>query len=442
MPAQPNIIVIYTDDQGTLDAGCYGSPDIETPYMDALAERGIQFTQAYAHTVCCPSRAGLLTGRYPQRCGINNWCSNHTSDENGINMNLDELTLASILKAQGYATAIFGKWHLGARLDNSPLAFGFEQFFGHRSGFIDNYRHMFLHSDRGRPPFHDLWQGDQEIFREGHYFPDMMTREALTFLETHKQSPFFLYLPFNLPHYPYQPDDDFSEKYKDLSHPRGSYAAMVSTLDRRIGQILQKVNALGLRDNTLIFYMSDNGHSTEDYGNWDFNYGAHGGGGNTGIWRGAKGSFFEGGIRVPAIISMPGRIPAGEKRDQVMTNMDLVPTVIELCGLPTPDSKLDGHSLWRIIADPSAESSYEQLYFQWQDQWMLREGNWKLIYKGTDTTGQFDSRPLRTAAMDEIFLANLADPDPEWTNHASMQPEIVKELMIRYEAWRTELTHI
>jgi arylsulfatase A-like enzyme len=267
----------------------------------------------------------------------------------------------------------------------------------------------------------------------------MVLREALLFLEEHKTGPFFLYLPFNLPHYPYQPDADLAEKYSGLPEPRGLYAAMVGTVDRRIGQVLQKVEELGIREDTLIFYMSDNGHSTEDYWNWDINYGAHGGGGNTGHWRGAKSSFLEGGIRVPAIISMPGRIPEGEVRDQVVSNMDLVPSVVEMCGLAEPKGQIDGHSLWPVIADAKAPSAYPSLFFQWQDRWMAREGDWKLLYRGIDTTGRFSSHPERERDLDEIFLANLTEDKPEWNNHAADQPEIVARLQALYQSWAEDV---
>ncbi|MDP6037206.1 MAG: sulfatase-like hydrolase/transferase, partial [Candidatus Latescibacteria bacterium] len=339
---RPNVVIFYTDDQGTMDAGCYGSVDLKTPHMDGLAGRGIRFTQAYAHTVCCPSRSALLTGRFPQRSGINDWASNHVSDEKGINMFLDEVTIAQILKAEGYRTALFGKWHVGAKLEHGPNAFGFDEFFGHRCGFIDNYKHMFLHSNRGQPPFHDLWRDLEEVFEDGVYFSDLVVREAHRFLDEAGDDPFFLYLPFNLPHYPYQPDGKFVDDYKDLPEPRSLYAPMVATVDDRIGQVIQKIDDLGMRDNTLIIYMSDNGHSVETFQSWGMEYGAHGGGGNTGRWRGHKGTFYEGGIRVPAIVSFPGHIPQGEVRDQAMTNMDFLTTILEMLGIEVPDCEIDG----------------------------------------------------------------------------------------------------
>jgi len=310
---KPNIIIIYTDDQGTLDAGCYGANDLHTPNIDQLSKTGIRFTQAYAHTVCCPSRAAMLTGRHPQRAKINNWTQNdaHAKDK-GINMPLSEVTIAEVLKGNGYNTGLFGKWHLGAALENGPLEQGFDEFYGFRGGFIDNYVHYFLHG----MGFHDLWDNKEEIFERNKYFPSLMTEKAIQFIENNSKQPFFLYAAFNLPHYPEQPDSMFLSYTKNLQEPRKSYAAVMATVDDKIGQILNKLDELEIRNNTLVIFMSDNGHSTEETKiRFDdhlsgipkgVNYCANGGGGFTGKWRGAKAGFFEGGIRVPAIISYPG----------------------------------------------------------------------------------------------------------------------------------------
>ena len=435
----PNVILIQADDQGTLDAGCYGSTDLRTPHLDALAARGTRFTQAYGHTVCCPSRAALLTGRYPQRSGINDWCSNHPSDEKRTGLAPDAITLASVLGSHGYRTALLGKWHLGAKLEQGPRAFGFDEFFGHRGGFIDNYSHHFLHAKPGQPPFHDLWRDDSEIQADGRYFPDMVTERAQLFLERHRSRPFYLHLAFNLPHYPYQPDADLGREYARLGDPRGLYAAAVATLDRRVGRVLETVDDLGLCESTLVCYSSDHGHSTEDFWNWDENYGARGGGGDTGPWRGAKGSLLEGGIRVPTILSLPGRLPAGEVRDQLVTNMDVMPTILDVCGLPAPDVTLDGRSLWPLLRDPSVRTAYETLCFQWQDRWMAREGDWKLFCNGVDTTGRHSRHPEGRRELDTWHLAYLGEDEPESRNHARDEPEVVAHLRDVYEQWATDV---
>jgi len=335
---RPNVLLIFTDDQGTLDVGCFGSTDLYTPHMDALARRGVRFTQAYAHTVCCPARAMLMTGRHPQRANVNSWQQGNAKGPKGLNMFLSEITLAEVLRAAGYRTALFGKWHLGAHFDHGQ---GFDEFFGIRDGFIDNYNHFFLHG-KG---YHDLYRGTDEVFRRGEYFPDLAVDETLRFLDANKGRPWFVYLAFNIPHYPEQADAKFDERYEGLPEPRRSYAKIVSTTDDRMGRVLAKLDDLGLRDDTLILFMSDNGYSAEDYriradGHASglpkgHRYGANGGGGNTGKWRGHKGTFFEGGIRVPAIISFPGRIPEGEVRGQAVTAMDVLPTV---CGARGPQS--------------------------------------------------------------------------------------------------------
>ncbi len=197
---RPNVVILLTDDQGTLDANCYGSTDLQTPNMDKLAASGIRFTQAYAHTVCCPARAALLTGRHPQRGGVTNWTQGdrHGTDSKNLNLAAGEVTLAEVLKSAGYRTALFGKWHLGAKPGHGPLDQGFETYFGHLGGFIDNYRHFFLHG-RG---YHDLYDGNEEVFHREEYYPDLLIERAVNFIEANKAAPFFMTVAFNLPHYP------------------------------------------------------------------------------------------------------------------------------------------------------------------------------------------------------------------------------------------------
>ncbi|MBW1612370.1 MAG: sulfatase-like hydrolase/transferase [Deltaproteobacteria bacterium] len=442
----PNVIVILTDDQGTLDINCFGSTDLYTPNMDKLAQTGIMFTQAYAHAVCCPTRASLLTGRAPQRANVNSWTQNNAhAEEPGRNMFLDEITIAELLKENGYVTGIFGKWHLGSDINHGPLSQGFDEFYGFRAGFIDNYVHFFLHG-KGH---HDLWDNKTEVYERGKYFPDLITDKALSFIEKNRDTTFFMYLAFNIPHYPEESDGKFDQYYTGTPEPRKSYGEMVSTTDDRIGKVLDKLEELNLRNNTLILFMSDNGHSTEDYKirreNHNSglpvgtNYGANGGGGNTGKWRGAKGSFLEGGVRTPAIISYPGVVPQGESRDQIITIMDFLPTICELTGVGLPEQKLDGFSILPIISDNSAESNHKVLFFQWQDRWAVRDGNWKLIMNGWDTTGKFSDHPKKKRKMPSPYLAKLDDENPEEINYADEYPEIVERLSKLYESWANDV---
>ncbi|MFT5469556.1 MAG: arylsulfatase A-like enzyme [Verrucomicrobiales bacterium] len=435
--AQPNVVILFTDDQGTLDANCYGSTDLITPNIDRLAETGVRFTQAYAHTVCCPARAMLMTGRHPQRGGVHHWTQGNMHGAKTINMALEEFTLAEALKEAGYRTALFGKWHLGAHRDFGPKKQGFDEFFGIRDGFIDNYNHYFLH----QKGFHDLYEGTEEINAPDQYFPELMIQRSLKFIDESKDGPFFLYVPFNIPHYPEQALKQHEELYKDLEDPaRRSYGAIVTTTDHYIGQILDKLDSLSLTENTIVIFMSDNGHS-EETGNKirvdehksglpkDHFYGASGGG-STGKWIGQKGTFLEGGVRVPAIISYAKKLPQGEVRGQVVTAMDWFPTVLNLCGVErkADSPALDGHSLLPILDSKNAESKYGGvLHFAWGTGWAVRDGDWKLI-----------GRDLKDGKV-KTTLHNIGEDEPEVKNHAAEQPEIVSRLTAAHEKWAAEV---
>lgn len=428
---QPNVVIIFTDDQGTLDVNCYGSADLYTPNMDRLAAEGVRFTQAYAHTVCCPSRAALLTGRHPQRGGVSQWTQGNMKGPAGVNMALSEVTLAETLRDNGYRTALFGKWHLGAAATHGPTRQGFETFFGHRGGFIDNYNHHFLHG-RG---FHDLYEGTTEVFRKGEYFPDLITDRAVDYIDQHQDEPFFLYFALNTPHYPEQADGKFDERYKDLPMPRRSYAKMVSTTDDRIGRVLDKLDELNLTDDTVIVFMSDNGHSAEDNKGIRFDdhtsglpkgtyYLAHGGGGNTGKWRGHKNTFYEGGLRVPMMMRYPKTFDGGIVNDEIVTAMDVMPTVLDLCKLTRPAGvEFDGVPITPMITH-GTPSQHGVLHWAWRDRWAVREGDWKLI--------GYADEPRE--------LVNLSEDQPEQANHLAKQPEIAERLFERHQAWLADVT--
>lgn len=425
---RPNVVVFLTDDQGTLDARCFGSRDLVTPNLDGLAHSGVRFTQAYAHLVCCPARAMLLTGRYPQRGGVNNWTQGNMRGKPGRNMQLGEVTLAETLRDAGYATGLVGKWHLGAAATHGPTKQGFDSFFGLRGGFIDNYNHHFLHG-RG---FHDLYRGTEEVFAEGSYFPHLVVKEATKFIDTHRKEPFFLFVALNTPHYPEQSSGEFGMYYARHAMQRGSYGQMVSTTDACIGRVLNRLERYGLREDTILVFLSDNGHSTErfairpsDHSSGlpkGHRYGALGGGGNTGKWRGHKNTFFEGGIRVPMIVSYPKALPKNEQRAQLVTAMDVMPTVLNLCGVKPPAAKLDGHDLAAILQDRKADSEYEAVHWQWGRRWAVRRGSWKLIHD-----------------RGKPFLANLDEEMPERENHAAAQPALVTELTELHERWAREV---
>ncbi len=346
--SQPNVILVYADDQGSWDAGCYGADDLVTPALDGLAERGVRFTQFYsAAPVCSPSRAAMLTGRYPQRAGVP---GNVSSQKGNPGMPTEQVTIAEVLRQGNYATAHIGKWHLGYTPETMPLAQGFDFSFGHMGGCIDNYSHFFYWQGPNR---HDLWRDGQEVYRDGRFFPELMVEEATAFLREHRDEPFFLYFAMNLPHYPYQGYEKWLKHYESAAYPRNLYAAFLSTLDENLGHLLQQVDALDLRERTIVIFQSDNGHSTEDR--------AHRGGGYAGPYRGAKFSLFEGGIRLPAIISWPGHLPQGAVRDQMATACDWLPTIAQLCNVPLPTSRIDGVSLVNILQSADAAPAAHRL---------------------------------------------------------------------------------
>lgn len=424
---QPNVILIYTDDQGTIDANCYGAKDLITPNIDALAERGVHFTQFYsAAPVCSPSRAAVLTGRYPQRAGL---ASNAGSGKGAEGMPTSQVTIAEMLKAAGYATGHVGKWHLGYIPETMPNGQGFDYSFGHMGGCIDNYSHFFYWQGPNR---HDLWRNGTEIWEDGKFFPDLMVQEATSFIESNRERPFFLYWPINTPHYPLQGTDEWRERYADLPEPRRQYAAFVSTTDEKIGQLLGVVQRLGLTENTIVIFQSDHGHSTEER--------TFGGGGSAGLYRGAKFSLFEGGIRVPAIISYPGTLPQNEKRDQLAVSVDWLPTMAALCDVPLPDRRIDGASLVEVINSSEAMPSHD--VFHWQSgrglggkpQWAVRDGDWKLIGNPNDTSNQ---APL--TKDDALYLVNLTDDPSEKINLAPRHPEQVRRLTELHDAWLADV---
>ncbi len=420
---QPNVIVILTDDQGTVDAGCYGSDDILTPHMDALAKRGVRFTQFYAAApVCSPSRAGLLTGRYPVRAGMP---GNAPSEKGKPGMPASEVTIAETLKAAGYATAHIGKWHLGFTPDTMPNAQGFDYSFGHMGGCIDNWSHFFYWAGPNR---HDLYMNGAEIYEDGRYFPDMMADEAIGFMERRGDKPFFIYFAINGPHYPYQGRKEWVKYYKDLPYPRDLYAAFLSTVDEAIGRVLAAVEQMGLRDDTIVIFQSDHGHSTEER--------AHGGGGSAGPYRGAKFSMFEGGLRVPAIISWPGRIPQGETRPQIAHGCDWLPTIADLCGVKLQQTDIDGKSLIEVLADANAPSPHDVLHWQvgagGGAQWAVRQGPWKLI-------GNPQIHGEKFGPDDRLFLTNTEQDPSEATNLAGQYPQVVERLKKQRDEWANSL---
>lgn len=420
-PRPPNIILILADDLGSMDLGCYGAPDVRTPHLDALAARGLRLTQFYsAAPVCSPSRAALLTGRFPHRAGVP---GNVPTHKPGVGLAPAQVTLAEALRPRGYATALFGKWHLGWPPINGPLEQGFDEYVGHLSGCIDNYSHFFYWAG---PPFHDLWRGaagrTEEIHEDGTHFGEIVTREAIRFITARRDAPFFLYLPFNIPHYPVQAPEPFRSEYAHLPEPRGAHAALIAAMDAWVGRVLNEVDKLGLRENTIVVFLSDHGHSTEERTGF--------GGGYAGPYRGEKFSLFEGGLRVPCIVSWPGRLPEGETRDQAMTSLDLFPTLLELARGETTREKiqnnLDGVSVVNVLTSASAPEPHDFLYWRAEGQWAVHKGRMKLIAnpRGEPRPGGADGAP----PGELLYLVDLENDPGERVNIAAERPEIVEDL--------------
>ena len=421
---RPNVVIFYADDMGIGDVGCYGCPDIATPNLDALAAAGVRFTNYYsAAPVCSPSRAALMTGRYPQRAGVPSNCS---STPGAPGMPATQITIAEVAKSAGYATGLVGKWHLGFSPETVPNAQGFDFFFGHHAGCIDYYSHMFYWQ---APHHHDLYRNREEVHEEGAYMTDVIQREAERFIDQHAKEPFLLYVAFNAPHYPLQAPEPLRKAYANLPEPRRHYAPLVAGLDAAVGRIVGRLAREGLTENTLMFFASDNGATTEARGNY--------GGGSNAPYRGHKFSLFEGGIHMPAILAWPGHTPAGQTRDQLACAIDLLPTVAEAIGAKLPEGHaIDGQTWRQLLSDPAAPG-HEVLYWSQGGQQAIREARYKLLRKANEHNAE---RPgSRPAPVDEVFLADLQADPRESTNFAAAQPEVVRRLSERHRIWSKSL---
>ena len=425
---KPNIILIVSDDQGYRDLGCYGATDLKTPHLDRLASEGALFTQFYAGAaVSSPSRASLLTGLSPIEAGVPGNVPRAWQDpDQNKGMPTTKLTIAKNLKEVGYYTALVGKWHLGEGERQSPLKHGFDYCFGHRGGCIDNYSHFFYWSG---PNNHDLMRNDEEVFYPGRFFPDLMVEETGKIIEAKRSEPFFIYCAFNLPHYPYQGYVKWLEYYKNqgVPSPRLDYIAFVSTMDECIGKIIDQLKKEGKYDNTVIIFQADQGYSVEER--------AFFGGGDAGNLRGCKGSLFEGGIRVPAIIKYTNVVPADTKIDNMAYGVDWFNTLSEIAGAKT-NPKSQGTSLMPLLTGKTNE---HPTVMNWQygslddtkAQWIARNGDWKLI------GNVFDPRNPESLSSEDkkLFLSNLAMDETESENLASKYPEKVAELKKQHDEW-------
>tara|TARA_R110000868_G_scaffold29844_1_gene110782 strand:+ start:20486 stop:21874 length:1389 start_codon:yes stop_codon:yes gene_type:complete len=425
---KPNVIVILTDDQGYKDLGSYGAKDLVTTNIDRLAEEGVKFTQFYAAApVCSPSRAALMTGKYNFNAGLfGNVSPPHSDPEGKSGLPTEEITMAEMFKSNGYRTGLIGKWHLGHTPEKLPNGQGFDYFFGHQRGCIDNFSHFFYWHG---PNLHDLYRNETEIYRPGEFFGDLMVQEMKQFISEKSEEPFFTYWAINMPHYPYQGDPKWLDYYADLESPRKEYAAFVSTIDEMVGEIYHHLKAIGELENTIIVYQSDHGYSVEER--------AFFGGGDAGPLSGAKFSMLEGGIRVPAIIRFPSMLPKDEARHHWANSIDWMPTLAELTGIKIPASQnIDGKSLLPLILDANVPSPHETMFWGTGDPenkkhaWAVRKGPWKLLGNPTDPTGK-----LTFTENDRLYLTNMEMDSTEHKNLGQQYPEKVEELSKMYENW-------
>lgn len=422
---RPSLVVIYCDDLGYGDLGCYGSEAKGTPYLDALAVAGVRFTNWYSNSpVCSPSRASLLTGRYPARAGVTHILGGKRGTPG---LPTDQVTLASALEPLGYSTGIFGKWHLGTAKEHAPNEHGFDEFFGFLAGCVDYYSHIFYWGQgKGINPVHDLWRNQKEVWHNGRYLTELITEKAVEFIGRQGDKPFFLYVPYNAPHYPMHAPKKYLDRFPDLPPDRRIMAAMIAAVDDGVGEIVEALKKAGKYENTVIFFSSDNGPSRETR-NWldgteDPYYG-----GSAGIFRGHKSSLFEGGIRMPAILSGPGRIPAGRVCDGVGAMMDIFPTFLEIAGGECPnDLTIDGSSVLPTVTE-GAPSPHKQLFWEYNKQLAVRLGKWKLVLNGRLGSGD---------KADDIHLSDLHSDPGERTNLKDQEPDLVAELTRAAKEWQ------
>ena len=426
---KPNFVLIVADDLGYGDLGCFGNRSNRTPNLDRLASEGMRLTDFHSNgPMCSPTRAALLTGRYQQRMGIDGALG---KNEKGLPRG--EITMAERLREAGYATAIFGKWHLGDQPQYNPIHYGFQEFRGHTYGDSDYISHV----DRYGGP--DWWHNDRLKNEEG-YNTILLTDYAVRFIEQNRDKPFFLYVPHSAIHFPWMTPEDpcHREPGKDYAKWRADMPTalsklgphkkvgpvvkrMIEELDKSVGRIVAELKRHGLEEDTFVFFASDNGGYLH-YG------GLHEGDiSSNGVWRGQKGDVFEGGHRVPAIAWWPGRIEAGTVTDVTTMTMDLMPTCLALAGLESgaTDSlhALDGTSLATVLLDNQPLPN-RFLFWRIRTKRAARFGPWKFVWLGP-------TPPL---------LFNLDDDPGEKHDLAARNPEVVGRLQDAYQRWERDVS--
>lgn len=434
---KPNIVIIFADDLGYQDLGCYGAKDIETPNIDKLAQQGTKFTQFYvSEAVCSASRASLLTGCYASRIGILGALMPWSS----VGLNPDEQTMAELLKGQNYKTGIFGKWHLGHMKQFLPFNHGFDEFLGlpysNDMWPVDYSGEKATRGRKARYPELTLIKDSIPLdtirnLDDQAQLTHIYTKAAVEFIQKNKKNPFFLYVPHSMPHVPIAASERFKGKSKN-----GLYGDVIMEIDWSVGEIIKALNDCGLEDNTLVIFTSDNGP-------WK-NYGNHAG--STGPLREGKGNMFEGGARVPCIMSWPGRIPENRISDELLASIDLLPTICKFTGAESPGLKIDGMDASSyILGEDQFSPRKEFLYYYNGGLCAVRKGDWKLIfphrarlYEGMEPGKDGYPGPYNYSLVPKA-LYNLKDDIGEKQNVIDKNPDIVKQLEEIAHRARTKL---
>ena len=413
MTQLPNVLLILADDHGYGDISAHNGPSIQTPNIDRIAEQGTRFTRFYANSsVCSPSRASLMTGRYPDRAGVPGVIRTHPENSWGY-FRQDAVTLPSALKQKDYRTALIGKWHLGLEPENHPCKRGFDHFHGFLGDMMDDY---YTHR---RHDINYMQHGFDTIDPRGHA-TDLFTEWSMDFIRAQAPSfePFFLYLAYNAPHTPIQPPDEWiarvQEREPDISPQRAKYIALVEHMDAGIGRVLDTLEDTDQLSNTLVIYTSDNGGQ--------MNVGAH-----NGPLRGQKGEMYEGGIRVPTCAMWPGYIQDGQVTDQVALLMDLFPTICEVAGASIPEG-IEGRSIWQTLQGEQQDFSERILY------WLRREGGQQFLGQCQHAIRRGDIKLLHNSPFEPLELYNLSNDPLETTDNAQTETALFREMSQLFQA--------
>jgi arylsulfatase A-like enzyme len=421
---RPNFIIIFTDDQGYADVGCFGAKGFETPNLDRMGAEGVRFTEFYvAAPSCTPSRAALLTGCYPQRVSLPRVLFPYDK----IGLNPKEVTIADILKARGYATACVGKWHLGHLPAFLPRRQGFDYYFG-----LPYSNDMRPENDERDPPI-PLIEGETpiELNSDQSQLTRRYTEKSVEFIAKNRDRPFFLYLPHTMPHVPLFVSDRFKGKSK-----QGLYGDVIMEIDWSVGQILSTLERLGIDEKTLVIFTSDNGPWLA-YGDY---------GGSAGPLREGKGTTWEGGMREPCIMRWPGKIPAGAVCDEMASTIDILPTLARLCGARLPRRRIDGKDIWSLMSgEPGAKTPHEAYYFYRHNELQaVRSGKWKLHFPHSFRSMIGEPGSGGKAAgygrrKTELALYDLKSDIGEKHNVAAEHPKVVERLIKLADKMREDI---